>query len=126
MNIAAPAGAIVSTPRDMARWMMWHLSGGAVPPSGQSETPARRLIAQDRLWETYRGRNMAFSRHGEHTSTNASERHVAYDLGWITSYYRGTELLFSYHDTVQVYRQEGCLWPWSLVAVLGPGLCLQF
>ena len=97
MNIAAPAGAIVSTARDMSRWMMWHLSGGAVPPtaSGQlsesTRTPPRRLIQKDRLWETYRECNRAYSRHYEPAATNASDQHVAYDLGWITSNYRGTK-----------------------------------
>jgi len=91
VNVAAPAGAIVSSARDMSRWMMWHLSGGAVPPTPGTTGPERRqLIDKDRLWETYRGRNTAFSRHSHQlTATNASDKHVAYDLGWITSYYRG-------------------------------------
>jgi len=100
VNIAAPAGAIVSTARDMSRWMMWHLSGGAVPPTGTRQfsettgTPPRRLIAKDRLWETYDERNTAYGRHHEPAATNTSDQHVAYDLGWITSYYRGIEQFF--------------------------------
>jgi len=84
----------------MSRWMMWHLSGGAVPPTSQhqpSETTGRRLIDKDLLWETYRGRNTAFSRYNALTTTNASDQHVSYDLGWITSYYRGMSHCF--HNT---------------------------
>ena len=86
----------MSTARDMSRWMMWHLSGGALPPtasvqlSDATRPPPRRLIEKDRLWETYRERNPAYSRHYDQAATNASDQHVAYDLGWITSYYRGT------------------------------------
>ena len=78
----------------MSRWMMWHLSGGQVPPTASMQPagpPGRQLIEKDRLWETYRGRNPAYSRHHEPAATNESDRHVSYDLGWITSYYRGTE-----------------------------------
>ena len=96
VNVAAPAGAIVSTARDMSRWMMWHLSGGAVPPTAADSTrpapPPRHLIDKDGLWETYRGRNHAFSRNSNDelaAMTNASDEHDSYDLGWITSYYRG-------------------------------------
>ena len=73
---------------------MWHLSGGQVPPTASMQPagpPGRQLIEKDRLWETYRGRNPAYSRHHEPAATNESDRHVSYDLGWITSYYRGTE-----------------------------------
>jgi len=90
--VAGPAGALVSTPRDMSRWMMFHLSGGAVPPTTThpSSQPRRQLIDKDLLWETYRGRNTAISRYNElKTATNVSDHDVAYDLGWITSYYRG-------------------------------------
>jgi len=44
------------------------------------------------LWDTYEARNPAFSKYHHHQMTaanNASDQHVAYDLGWITSYYRG-------------------------------------
>jgi len=88
VNIAAPAGAIISTGRDMSRWMMWHLAGGAVPPYAAEDS----LIDKDSLWETYRGRNTAFSWHFSSeltTTSNMSTQHVAYGLGWITSYYRG-------------------------------------
>jgi len=83
--------------------MMWHLGGGAVPHPraapghsshvpGVQRPPMRRLIDKDLLWETYRARNLAFSRHMADKRTiraNGSDRHIAYDLGWITSYYRG-------------------------------------
>jgi len=83
--------------------MMWHLSGGTVPPPPATDNrppteatrpPARRrLIDKDRLWDTYRARNRAFSRHvdNEPTTSNASDRHVSYDLGWVTSFYRGIQ-----------------------------------
>jgi len=112
VNIAGPAGALVSTSRDMSRWMMWHLSGGVVPsPSSHqssaeaSSTRGRQLIDKALLWDTYEGRNTAFSRYHHHqqmtTNNNASDQHVAYDLGWITSYYRGTygQLIFTRDST---------------------------
>jgi len=102
VNVAGPAGALVSTARDMSRWMMWHLSGGTVPPtaSGAPRPPARRLIDKDLLWETYRARNPALSRHfnDQLTTTNATDRHVAYDLGWMTSYYRGKLIYTDVHS----------------------------
>jgi len=77
VNVAAPAGAIVSTARDMSRWMMWHLSGGNVPPPTSRTRP---LIDKDKLWDTYRGRDVLFT---------ASGQQVDYALGWYTNSYRG-------------------------------------
>jgi len=108
VNIAAPAGAIISTARDMSRWMMWHLSGGAVPPSASRQpsesTASRQLIDKDLLWATYRECNPAFSKHYEPTTKNVSERHVAYDLGWMTSYYRGKAE--SSRNTDPIYKES--------------------
>jgi len=95
VNVAGPAGAIVSTARDISRWLLWHLAGG--------DSMNGSLIDKSSLWETYRERNLHFGRHmkarderrassssaAASDQNEANEKHVAYDLGWMTSYYRG-------------------------------------
>ena len=103
--IVGPAGSIVSTAHDMALWMMFHLKGGEAPTGaegGLQDAPSRgrrrTLIDRQRLQETYVERNAAFvqqmSERGGPVKPHSpvSEVHVAYDLGWMTSFYRGKKL----------------------------------
>lgn len=98
--MAASAGAIVSSARDMSSWMLWHLSGGALPGN-------ESLISRTSLWQTYAQYNKHFARHmtardvrrtgrlapvssaNQTTGEEPVDVHVAYDLGWMTSLYRG-------------------------------------
>ena len=86
VDIAGPAGAIVSNADDMTHWLQFNLRGGRAP-SGES------LISPGRLEETYSEQMAAPSpmsdRDLKRPKYPVSDIHAAYDLGWMTNYYRG-------------------------------------
>jgi CubicO group peptidase (beta-lactamase class C family) len=141
VDVAGPAGAIVSSARDMARWMMWHLDGGRIPrTSYPSHTQAgkaaaaagRQLIPKNSLWETYAGRNMAFGRQMRSRDLRTkdgdggretTDEHVSYNLGWMTSFYRGHRRIW-HSGSISTYKAQVWLYPDSglgiFVALSGP------
>jgi len=82
--MAGPAGAIVSSAQDMSKWMLFHLNGG------RTSTGAS-LVTSEGLQETYKD-NLGNSREQtDHMKLGepVHDVHVAYNLGWITNYYKG-------------------------------------
>jgi CubicO group peptidase (beta-lactamase class C family) len=76
VDVLGPAGAINSTPRDIARWMLLHLNGG--------EIEGRRLLARDTLEQMHRPHIPI----GQ-PSLSADISDTLIGLGWRTDQYRG-------------------------------------
>ena len=88
MDVAGPAGSIVSSSHDMAKWMRMHLKNG--------QTSSGQPLLRDVQWllDTYTEKNVASVRQLNEKDLvrpkhPVSDVHVAYDMGWMTNYYRG-------------------------------------
>jgi CubicO group peptidase (beta-lactamase class C family) len=80
MDNHAPAGAINSTARDMARWLEFQLGDGSFR--------GRRIVSQESLRETHRAQTVYHERYYEPFEP------FAYALGWELVHYRGEVLLW--------------------------------
>ncbi|KAK2160394.1 hypothetical protein LSH36_134g03016 [Paralvinella palmiformis] len=107
VDVAGPAGAIVSTATDMIHWLQFNLRGGRAP-SGES------LIAASRLKETYSEQMAAPSpmsdRDLKRPKYPISDIHAAYDLGWMTNYYRGYKRVW-HSGGITTYKTMVWLYP---------------
>lgn len=93
VDVAGPAGSIVSTAHDMTKWMLFHLSRGRRSVDGDTKSMFNH---QQRLIDTYTEQNAASGRQLNdrgglfRPKSPVSDVHIAYALGWMTNYYRGT------------------------------------
>jgi len=83
---SGPAGSIYSTPKDMGKWMLFHLSMG-------HNSSGHLLVDSSALKETYRGQ-MATPFFGNMYKPQfpISDTVISYNMGWLTSVYRGMYL----------------------------------
>ena len=90
VDLAAPAGAIISNADDMSHWLQFHLRGGCAP-SGEC------LLSPEGLKETYTEQMAApypmSDRDLKRPRYPISDIHAAYDMGWMTNYYRGNTII---------------------------------
>ncbi|KAL5010565.1 hypothetical protein ScPMuIL_012870 [Solemya velum] len=121
MDVAAPAGAICSNSVDMAKWMMFHLSGGL-------DTKGRRLVPEAEFHEMHTPQMPTPMPLGKKLLKQPifpiSEGRYAYNLGWSSGLYRGHLNLL---HTGQVYGYDSLIWLFPdndvgiYTAVNGPG-----
>lgn len=84
ISLIGPAGSIMSTPDDMARWVALHLAGGRV---GE-----RQLLRPDLLREMYQS-HMAIQGTGFAPADDPDDGPTSYGLGWFVTTYRGHALV---------------------------------
>lgn len=97
MDVAAPAGAICSNAVDMAKWMMFHLSGGL-------DIKGRRLVPEADFHEMHTPQMPTPMPLGKKLLKQPifpiSEGRYAYNLGWSSGLYRGEHTT---RPLVQIY-----------------------
>jgi CubicO group peptidase (beta-lactamase class C family) len=102
-NAMAPAGAIVSTVRDLSLWLRFFLRGGK---AGGKTVLAEQLIAEMQTPQMVIG---AFPTVGENAMT-------AYGLGWFIGCYRGHHMV--YHDgAVKGFTSIICFLPQEKIGI---------
>ena len=86
VHVADPAGSVLSTARDVGKWLQLHLRGGVLPGG-------RRLVSARHLAETYREEMPSPGPMSDRDLLRpmfpVSDVHFAYDMGWMTNVYRG-------------------------------------
>lgn len=84
ISLIGPAGSIMSTPDDMARWVALHLAGG--------RTGDKQLLRPDLLREMYQS-HMAIQGSGFSPADDPDDGPTSYGLGWFLTTYRGHALV---------------------------------
>ncbi|KAL4230393.1 hypothetical protein ACF0H5_010775 [Mactra antiquata] len=86
---SGPAGSIYSTAADMAKWMLFHLRGGK---SGHHD----QVVSRRFLQETYRSEMTHPFQDKDLTEPTypVSDATLSYNMGWMTSLYRGYRKLW--------------------------------
>jgi CubicO group peptidase (beta-lactamase class C family) len=84
IEAVGPAGSILSTGADMARWLRFQL--------GEGEIAGRRLVAPEALLETRRPQTV-IRREGPLELFYPGAHRLEYGMGWIVSDYRGLQVL---------------------------------
>jgi len=84
IEAVGPAGSILSTGADMARWLRFQL--------GEGEIAGRRLVGAEALLETRRPQTV-IRREGPLELFYPDARRLEYGMGWIVSDYRGLQVL---------------------------------
>lgn len=97
----APAGTIMSSARDMARWLRFQLAGGVID--------GKRLISADALNETHTPQ-MVIRLEGLGKEAAPETNLEAYGLGWVIQDYRG-QLLVSHAGALNGFRSQVALLP---------------
>jgi CubicO group peptidase (beta-lactamase class C family) len=104
LDNAAPAGSIVSTALDMARYVRWHLGNGRFG--------TRRLMADSTMREMHSGQ-MDIPKEGMYAALYPDAARIRYGLGWITHEYHGHRVVEhggqtdGMHATVSMVPDEG-------------------
>ncbi|XP_046556379.1 protein flp-like isoform X2 [Haliotis rubra] len=84
------SGSVVSTADDMAKWMLFHLSGG-------KNREGNQVVAEDLLKETYKPRNAisggSINTYFSRPKTPVTMSNNGYGLGWKSGYYRGIPMV---------------------------------
>ena len=86
-----PAGAMISTAEDMAKWLQFHINDGRVSYNG------RALLPKEFLLQTYQP-EMASPfpmnrRDLWKPKYPVSDINMSYNMGWLTNIYRGDNLI---------------------------------
>lgn len=84
ITAVGPAGSMLSSAEDMARWLRLQLAGGVAD--------GRRIIAEEALLETRRPQVILESE-GPLSVFYPEARQLAYAMGWVVSDYRGLTML---------------------------------
>lgn len=84
IDALGPAGSLLSSAADMAKWLRFQLAGGQV---GE-----RRVVAEAALLETRRPQ-IVMQPQGPLAAFYPEARHLSYAMGWVVSEYRGEPLL---------------------------------
>lgn len=84
IHAIGPAGSLVSSAGDMAKWLRFQLAGG--------EIAGRRLVGEDALLETRRPQ-VIMRPDGPLRVLYPDARRLAYAMGWVVAEYRGMILL---------------------------------
>ncbi len=85
-DVGGPAGNILSNARDMSKWLQFHLRAGE-GPSGEQIVPSD--VLRDTYDETMTSPQLLKTWNLVLPKYPAADILVAYDLAWLTSYYRG-------------------------------------
>ncbi|XP_067665045.1 uncharacterized protein [Haliotis asinina] len=84
------SGSVVSSADDMAKWMLFHLSGG-------KNREGNQVVAEDLLKETYKPRNAisggSINTYFSRPKTPVTMSNDGYGLGWKSGYYRGLPMV---------------------------------
>ena len=85
VDLGEPAGALISSSRDMAKWLQLHLR------QGQSSS-GEQVVARTALRQTYEESMLESDKSRDILKPYFPiiDCRVAYDLGWITSVHRGS------------------------------------
>lgn len=84
ITTVAPAGSMLSSAEDMARWLRFQLAGGMVDGT--------RLVAEEALLETRRPQ-MVLRPEGPLSVFYPDAERLAYAMGWVVSDYRGLTMV---------------------------------
>ena len=84
IDAVGPAGSILSSAEDMARWLRFQLSQGMAGD--------RRLVESEALLETHRPQ-ILIPREGPVATFYPDTRSLEYGMGWVVSEYRGRRVL---------------------------------
>lgn len=84
ITAVGPAGSVLSSAEDMARWLRFQLAGGTMDGT--------RLVAEEALLETRRPQ-MILRPEGPLSIFYPEARRLAYAMGWVVSDYRGLTMV---------------------------------
>jgi CubicO group peptidase (beta-lactamase class C family) len=81
---SGPAGSIYSSASDMAKWMMFHLKGG-------KDHHGKQVVNERWLQDTYQSKMTHPFQEKDLTRPKypISDVTISYNMGWMTSFYRG-------------------------------------
>nr|XP_022332950.1 uncharacterized protein LOC111130330 [Crassostrea virginica] len=101
------SGCVLSTADDMAKWMLFHLNGGAT-------SDGRQLIPKSVLSMSYtpqlRIASSTISKYYTRPMTPVTLSEDSYGMGWKTGYYRGYKII-SHTGSTYGYRSKLTLFP---------------
>ncbi len=96
-----PAGSLFTTPRDYARWLLFHLNDGKVG--------TEQVVSAKQLGETKQP-HTPIRLEGSAKRLHPGVRHMTYAMGWVVYEYRG-ELVIAHGGLVDGFRVLAVLLP---------------